>query len=407
MTPLLLLATGIAVVIGGIVILRLHAALALLLAAITVGVFTPAESVISYAKDTGKTEEAAQKLAEIPIGKRIANGFGATCGKIGILIAMAAIIGKCLLDSGGADRIVRSTLRLVGEKRAPIAFLGSGFTLGMPVFFDTVFYLMLPLAKVFTARSGGNYLLLVLAIVAGGSMAHSLVPPTPGPLVVAEAFNVEIGQMMLGGLAVGIFATGSGFIFAKWINRKNPVPLRDTPDSNLADLKIKLKSLILSYPFVVIYPTNLFTNPPHRWCNHGQPSYLRALPLQGPYINILGEKNLALVIAAIAAVLLLIYQFGFDKERLAKTFQDALSGGGVVILITASGRSIWCHPSTDRYRPLDEGTSRCSRNVYFGHPPSRIRGDGPHPLCARLGYCGHDDHCSDPSWPSRSCRTWL
>ena len=79
-------------------------------------------------------------------------------------------------------------------------------------------------------------------------MAHSLVPPTPGPLVVAEAFNVEIGQMMLGGLAVGIFATGSGFIFAKWINRKNPVPLRDTPDSNLADLKIKLKSLILSYP---------------------------------------------------------------------------------------------------------------------------------------------------------------
>ena len=96
----------------------------------------------------------------------------------------------------------------------------------MPVFFDTVFYLMLPLAKVFTARSGGNYLLLVLAIVAGGSMAHSLVPPTPGPLVVAEVFNVEIGQMMLGGLAVGIFATGSGFIFAKWINRKNPVPAK-------------------------------------------------------------------------------------------------------------------------------------------------------------------------------------
>ena len=337
MTPLLLLATGIAVVIGGIVILRLHAALALLLAAITVGVFTPAESVISYAKDTGKTEEAAQKLAEIPIGKRIANGFGATCGKIGILIAMAAIIGKCLLDSGGADRIVRSTLRLVGEKRAPIAFLGSGFTLGMPVFFDTVFYLMLPLAKVFTARSGGNYLLLVLAIVAGGSMAHSLVPPTPGPLVVAEAFNVEIGQMMLGGLAVGIFATGSGFIFAKWINRKNPVPLRDTPDSNLADLKIQAQKPDSELPplwlsiLPIFLPILLIAGATTANLLISEPCPCKDL------INILGEKNLALVIAAIAAVLLLIYQFGFDKERLAKTFQDALSGGGVVILITASG----------------------------------------------------------------------
>ena len=143
MTPLLLLATGIAVVIIGIVLLRLHAALALLLAAITVGVLTPADSIVSYATDKEQTEEAAQELADTPIGKRIANGFGATCGKIGILVAMAAIIGKCLLDSGGADRIVRASLRLVGEKRAPLAFLGSGFTLGMPVFFDTVFYLSL------------------------------------------------------------------------------------------------------------------------------------------------------------------------------------------------------------------------------------------------------------------------
>ena len=337
MTPLLLLATGIAVVIAGIVLLRLHAALALLLAAITVGVLTPAQSIVSYATDQGQSEEAAQKLADTPIGKRIAHGFGVTCGKIGILVAMAAIIGKCLLDSGGADRIVRASLRLVGEKRAPIAFLGSGFTLGMPVFFDTVFYLMLPLAKVFTARTGKNYLLLILAIVAGGSMAHSLVPPTPGPLMVASELNVDIGQLMLGGLVVGLFAAGVGFLFASWVNRKAPVPLRDTPDSKLADLQAQVDKPDSALPplwlsiLPILLPILLIGG-----------ATTANLLIQEPcpckdFLNILGEKNLALIIAAMVALLLLVRQFGFDKERLSKTFQDALSGGGVVILITASG----------------------------------------------------------------------
>ena len=89
----------------------------------------------------------AAKVSRTTIGQRVATGFGATCTKIGILIAMAAIIGKCLLDSGAADRIVRSALGLLGQRGAPAAFLGSGFLLGIPVFFDTVFYLMIPLGK--------------------------------------------------------------------------------------------------------------------------------------------------------------------------------------------------------------------------------------------------------------------
>ena len=337
MSPLLLLATGIAVVVLGIVGLRLHAALALLLAAITVGALTPKLAVESYALDKGDSQEAAVKLSASPIGKRIASGFGSTCGKIGILIAMAAIIGKCLLDSGGADKIVRSSLKLVGEKQAPFAFLGSGFTLGMPVFFDTVFYLMLPLAKVFTARSGKNYLLLVLSIVAGGSMAHSLVPPTPGPLMVAGEFGVDVGQMMIGGLAVGLFAAGIGYIYASWANTRTPVPLRDTPDSTLAELEAQVNKQESELPplwlslLPILLPLFLIggattwklVRPEDCWCQ--------------AYIQPLGEKNLAMVLGAVAAIILLVRQIGFDKERLSKTFNEALSGGGMVILITASG----------------------------------------------------------------------
>ena len=116
---------------------------------------------------------------------------------------MASIIGSCLLKSGAADRIVRSMLRLLGEKQAPFSFLGSGFLLGIPVFFDTVFYLMIPLGKAMCMRVGKNYLLYILAIVTGAAMAHSLVPPTPGPLFVANELGVDLGVMILAGCVVG------------------------------------------------------------------------------------------------------------------------------------------------------------------------------------------------------------
>ena len=73
---------------------------------------------------------SAQADAKSTAPQRVAIGFGATCKGIGILIAMASIIGKCLLDSGAADRIVRFTLKIVGQARAPIAFVLSGFTVG-------------------------------------------------------------------------------------------------------------------------------------------------------------------------------------------------------------------------------------------------------------------------------------
>ncbi|MFG0332820.1 MAG: GntP family permease, partial [Maioricimonas sp. JB049] len=153
------------------------------------------------------------------IGGRVAEGFGSTCMKIGILIAMAGIIGKCLLDSGAADRIVRTALRWFGEPGAPVAFMSSGFLLGVPVFFDTVFYLMIPLGKAMRMRTGRNYLLYVLTIVCGATMAHSLVPPTPGPLLVAEELGVNLGTMILAGSIVGLFCAAFGMLYASMANR--------------------------------------------------------------------------------------------------------------------------------------------------------------------------------------------
>ena len=112
-------------------------------------------------------EAAVRKAAGQTIGERVAEGFSRTVLEIGILIAMAAIVGQTLLESGAAERIVLSARRAVGDARAGLAFLASGYVLGIPVFFDTVFYLLIPLGKVMRLRSGRDYTLYVLCIVAG------------------------------------------------------------------------------------------------------------------------------------------------------------------------------------------------------------------------------------------------
>ena len=175
--PLFILAIGILTVVGGIIVLRLHAFLALLLGAFVVAILTPDAAIVMFVTEKGGSLAEAQKLVNQDVGVRIANEFGSTCGKIGILIAMASIIGKSMLESGAAERIVRSMLKITGIKNAPFSFLTGSFFIGIPVFFDTVFYLMVPLAKAMALRIGKNYLLLVLCITAGAAMANSLVPP--------------------------------------------------------------------------------------------------------------------------------------------------------------------------------------------------------------------------------------
>ncbi len=206
MSPLLILIVGIVTVLGLIIVLRLNAFLALIIAALVVSIMAP-----------GSIESKALRVAE---------AFGSTAGKIGVVIALAAIIGQCMMDSGAADRIVRAFLRMLGLKQAPIALMGSGFVLGVPVFFDTVFYLLVPLARSLYRRTQSNYLLYILAIAAGGAVTHTLVPPTPGPLVMAATLNVDIGLMIMIGAAVAIPAAFAGLIFARTADRLMPLPMR-------------------------------------------------------------------------------------------------------------------------------------------------------------------------------------
>lgn len=354
MQPVWILLMAVSIVLVGILLLRMHAFLALLLAALVAALLTPTTALEAYANKQVSKGDWTQKAADNFLrgstpADRVAMGFGKTCGDIAILIALASIIGKCVLDSGSADRIVRSTLRALGQKQAPLAFLSSGYLLGIPVFFDTVFFLLIPLGKAMRLRSGGNYLFYVLTIVAGATMTHSLVPPTPGPLMVASELGVNMGVMILAGCVVGAVSAATGYLFARWINGRMDVPLRESADVSLAELEeianrpdselppLWLAVIPIILPVILISGQTAFE------------SYIQATPPSAvpawlvsavPVINLFGDKNVAMLVAAAVALATVAWQRRASLKELTGGVENALAGAGSIILITAAGGAL-------------------------------------------------------------------
>lgn len=325
-----------ALVVGGILWLRLHAFVALLVGALAVAVLTAPTAVERSALARGATAEAAATLARQHPAERIAQGFGRTAGQLGIMVAMASIIGSALLASGAAERIVRALLAVVGQARAGLAFLAAGFLLGIPVFFDTVFYLLVPLAKAMRLRTGGHYLLYVLAIVAGGTMTHSLVPPTPGPLFTASALGVNLGTLIVGGSIVGAVASTAGYLFARAADRRFSIPLRESPDTMVTLETLTARPLSALPPLwlslaPVLLPIVLIT------ANAAMASRGSTDAPSWPAAAVAwaGDRNMALVIAAAVAGLLLWRHVERTASRTA--VREALESAGVIVLITAAG----------------------------------------------------------------------
>lgn len=285
--------------------------------------------------------KAAAKVSKSTIGQRVAEGFGRTALDIGILIAMASILGSCLMAAHGAERIVFSIQNLIGVKRTPLAFLSSGFLLGIPMFAEAVFYLLLPLAKAMWLRTRSHYVLYVLAIVAGATMTHSLVPPTPGPLFAANELGVDIALMMRQGAIVGAIAAMAGFGYALWADRKWNIPLRQAAGlsaeqaQQVEQLHTRpLPPLLLSL-LPILLPVILIS------ADSALDSWKLDLPawLAG-FIKVVGDKNLALTISAGMAIGLLARQRGSEKGILRNTIRESVVEAGEIILVIAGGGAL-------------------------------------------------------------------
>jgi H+/gluconate symporter-like permease len=242
--PVFLVVIGIVSVLAMIIGLKLNAFLALILSALIVSLGVG----LMEGTDSGARMNA------------VVDGFGETAKGIGIVIAMAAIIGKCMLDSGAADRIVRTAVKVTGERKASLGLMISGFILAIPVFFDTVFYLLVPLARSLYRRTNKNYLLYVMAIATGGAVTHTLVPPTPGPLLVAAILGVDVGMMMVIGTLVAFPSAVAGLLYSILTDRRMPIPMRPLgggddkhqplPEERLPSLAVSMLPVLL--PVVLI-----------------------------------------------------------------------------------------------------------------------------------------------------------
>lgn len=338
MSPIILLIIGMTVVLGGILIFRLHPILALLSGALIVGSFTSDELLHRYAGSEKLSPQETNALLDQSLGERVAIGFGNTCEKVGLLIVLASIMGKCLLDSGAGERIVRSILSVFGEKKAPSSFVASSFILAIPIFFDTVFYLMIPLAKAMGVRSQKSYALSIMAIVAGGTMAHSLVPPTPGPLFAAGALGVSLGLMIIMGLIVGIACSTSGLAYALWLNKRQDIPLRTTAHTTVENLRgwlnkdtSQLPSFFMSNLPIMLPVVLIAGNAIVDSMGAAAPAGLRS------FFRLAGDPVIALFIATIIGLLLLAKQYNYKLEELKKPVEESIYSAGLIILITASG----------------------------------------------------------------------
>ncbi len=303
---------------------------------------TPESEYSSIAVFPSAGWATVQSATARSVGDRIASGFGSTAGKIGILIALASVIGSCLLTSGAASRIIHSLIHLFGEKRASLGFVIGSFLVGIPVFFDTVFYLMIPLARAYFKREGRGYLLCLLSIVAGATMAHSLVPPTPGPMQVASELGVSIGLMMMAGLGMGLITVTTGYLLAVWMDRRSPIPCRefesdhqpsgqqDTHDSGHTGPSLLFSLLPILLPVLLISAGTI------TGLDEGRDS-----PLLSPefhrLIGFLANKNIALAVSAVSALILVVRHGNRDRKAAASDIQGALMSGGVILLITAAG----------------------------------------------------------------------
>ena len=225
--PFAVLAISVALIVFLITVMKVHAFLALILAAIAAGLLAHPGSLAGEPLTSHWLQAVELTTAE----------FGVTAGKIGVVIALASVISMCLMESGAADKVVRRFLAFFGEKRAGAAILISGYILSIPIFFDTFFMLLLPLARAMRIRTGKNYLLYVMAICCGGTVTHSLVAPHPGPLAMAESLKIDLGLTIMVGIVAGIIPAACSWLAIKWISRKVDIPLRETAGASIADLE--------------------------------------------------------------------------------------------------------------------------------------------------------------------------
>ncbi|GMQ55879.1 gluconate transporter [Vallitalea sediminicola] len=319
-TTMLILITIAAIVLLLVLVLKfkIQAFIALLITSMFVGIATgmPLGDVISS----------------------IQNGMGSTLGFVATVVGLGAIFGQILESSGGAEALAQTMIKKFGKEKANWALVITGFFVAIPVFFDVGFIILVPIVYALAKDTKKSVLFYGIPLLAGLAVTHTFIPPTPGPVAVAEIVGADLGWVILFGFIIGIpTAIIAGPIFGKYIGKK--INIAPPEFVNEADNKSRVNDnnlpsfglivSIIGVPLVLIL-LNTLTDVLVK----------KQVITEGFLVELLkflGHPFVALTIATLLALYLLGVKRGFSKNELLNLSSKALAPAGLIILVTGAG----------------------------------------------------------------------
>ncbi len=267
------------------------------------------------------------------IVKSFETGVGNTLGHIAIIVALGTMLGKMMAESGGADRIAHTLIDVFGEKHLAWAMVVVGFIVGLPVFFEVGFVLLVPIAFNVARRTGTSLVVVGLPMVAGLSVVHGLVPPHPAAMLAVTAYNADVGRTVLYALLVGIpTAIVAGPLYTGFIaphirlEGHNPIAAQfidDTPKHDLPSFSLTVATILLPIALMLIGSwADIFSAP--------QSALNSAL-------HLLGSADIALLIAVIVSFITMGKMRGFTREAILKFTDECLAPTATITLLIGAG----------------------------------------------------------------------
>ncbi|CAM5628847.1 GntP family permease [Streptomyces griseorubiginosus] len=304
---------GIAVIVLLITKFKLHAFLSLTLGTLVLGA-----------------------VAGAPLDKAIASfttGLGTTVAGVGVLIALGAILGKMLADSGGADQIVDTILEKAGGRSMPWAMVLIASVIGLPLFFEVGVVLLIPVVLMVAKR--GNYSLMRIGIpaLAGLSVMHGLVPPHPGPLVAIDAVGANLGVTLALGVLVAIpTVIIAGPVFSRYAARWVDVPAPDRMIPQRASEELEKRPGFGPTLATILLPVVLMLSKALVDIVIDDPENLTQR-----VFDVIGSPLIALLASVLVGIFTLLRPAGFGRERLSPLVERGLAPIAGILLIVGAG----------------------------------------------------------------------
>jgi GntP family gluconate:H+ symporter len=260
-------------------------------------------------------------------------GLGNTLGHIAIVVGLGTMLGKMMAESGGATRIAYTLINLFGEKNVHWAMVVIGFVIGLPVFFEVGFVLLIPIAFSVARRTQTSLVLVGLPMVAGLSVVHGLMPPHPAAMLAVTIFNADVGRTILFALLIGIpTAVIAGPLYAKLIaphialDAQNPMAAQlvdHSEESSLPGFWITLATILLPVALMLVGSCANLVSPPGSRVNDG--------------LRLLGNPDISLLIGAVFSFITLGRMRGFTRATILRFSNESLAPTATITLLVGAG----------------------------------------------------------------------